>query len=47
MVIPFTNALQSFLTLWSMLPLPFRAFCVLVLVVWLAIGILDLLTTRT
>lgn len=47
MVLPFTNALQAFLTVWSLLPQPIRAFCVVVLVVWLAIGVLDLLTTRT
>lgn len=47
MVLPFTNALQAFLTIWSMLPLPVRSFCVVVAVVWLGVGILDILTTRT
>lgn len=47
MVIPFTNAVQAFMSIWAMLPLPVRAFCVTVLVVWLSIGLLNLLTTRT
>ena len=47
MVLPFANVLQWFLTLWSLLPFPVRSFCVLVFVVWLGIGILDILTTRT
>lgn len=47
MVVPFKNAVQAFLTIWSFLPFPIRAFCVMVLVVWLVIGLLDILTTRT
>ncbi len=47
MFLPFANAVQAFLTIWSMLPFPIRSFCVLVLVVWLVIGLLDILTTRT
>lgn len=47
MVVPFKNAVQAFITIWSFLPFPIKSFCVLVLVVWLVIGLLDILTTRT
>lgn len=47
MVLPFQEALDVFLIIWSMLPSPIRTFSVVVLVVWILIGFLDILTNRT
>lgn len=46
-MIPYLNALQSFMAIFSMLPLPFRAFIVTFGVISLGLLILHILTTRT
>lgn len=46
-MIPFTNAFQSFISIFSLLPLPFRAFITTFTIVMLALAILRILTTRT
>lgn len=46
-MIPFLNAFNSFLSIYSLLPLPVREFITAFLVICFALGILKILTTRT
>lgn len=46
-MIPFANALQAFLSIYSLLPLPVRAFITTFFVIGFGLGILKILTTRT
>lgn len=46
-MIPYLDALNGFLTLFSLMPLPFRAFIVTNLAVLLGLAIIRILTTRT
>lgn len=46
-MIPFLNAFNAFLSLFSLLPLPIKAFITTFFVVSLGLGLLKILTTRT
>lgn len=46
-MIPFMNALQAFMSIFALLPLPFRAFIVTFGVIVIGLSILHILTTRT
>lgn len=46
-MIPFLNAYNAFLSVFSLLPLPFRAFITTFSVFIFALSVLKILTTRT
>ncbi len=46
-MLPFLNAFKAFASIFSLLPLPFRAFVTTFLVIAFGLAILKILTTRT
>lgn len=46
-MLPFLNAFQAFLTIFSLLPVPVRAFITTFAVISFGLGVLHLLTNRT
>lgn len=46
-MIPYLNAFDAFLSIYSLLPLPFRAFISTFFLVALALAVLKIFTTRT
>lgn len=47
MIIPFVESVESFITIWFLLPFPIRAFADVVLIIGLALGVMKIFLRYT